>query len=77
MQTIEKKLIRTHWCTDLTRENVNQTVTVAGWVSTVRDLGGVIFIELRDVQVYFSWYLTRKRTRKFMIYSLLLKMNML
>lgn len=48
MQTMEKKLIRTHWCTNLTKEDINKTVTVAGWVSTVRDLGGVIFVELRD-----------------------------
>jgi aspartyl-tRNA synthetase len=48
MQTLEKKLIRTHWCTDLTKENTGMTITVAGWVSTIRDLGGVTFVELRD-----------------------------
>ncbi|MEW5821733.1 MAG: aspartate--tRNA ligase [Cyanobacteriota bacterium] len=48
MQTIEKKLIRTHWCTDISKAETGNTVTVAGWVSTIRDLGGVIFIELRD-----------------------------
>lgn len=48
MQTIEKKLFRTHWSMDLSKDMVGKMVTVAGWVSTVRDLGGVIFVELRD-----------------------------
>lgn len=48
MQTIEKKLIRTHWCKDITKESMGKTITIAGWVSTVRDLGGVIFLEIRD-----------------------------
>ncbi|MGD9581131.1 MAG: aspartate--tRNA ligase, partial [Vampirovibrionia bacterium] len=48
MQTIEKKFFRTHWSSDLSKELAGKTVTVAGWVSTIRDLGGVIFVELRD-----------------------------
>lgn len=39
---------RTDMCGCLTRENIGQTVTVCGWVQRRRDLGGVIFIHLRD-----------------------------
>ena len=39
---------RTHTCGELTEKDVNKKVTSAGWCSTRRDHGGVIFIDLRD-----------------------------
>jgi aspartyl-tRNA synthetase len=39
---------RTHFCGDLSNKNLNATVTVNGWVSANRDLGGIVFIEVRD-----------------------------
>ncbi len=51
-------LKRTHYCTDLSKENIGQTVVVAGWVQRNRDLGNLIFIDLRDrtglVQLAFN-----------------------
>ena len=35
-------------CAQLTEQNVGQEVTVMGWVDTRRDLGGLIFIDVRD-----------------------------
>jgi aspartyl-tRNA synthetase len=52
------ELKRTGYCGDLRKKDVNCEVTLLGWVQRRRDLGGLIFIELRDrqgiVQVVFN-----------------------
>ena len=53
-----KGLKRTHRCTEVSNKNVDETVTVMGWVAKSRNKGGIIFVDLRDrsgiLQVIFE-----------------------
>jgi len=42
------KMYRNKTCGELKITNVNEEVELAGWVQKVRNLGGMIFIDLRD-----------------------------
>ncbi|MDX1506337.1 MAG: aspartate--tRNA ligase [Spongiibacter sp.] len=50
--------MRSHYCGSLGSENIDQEVTICGWVDRRRDHGGVIFLDMRDregiVQVVFD-----------------------
>lgn len=49
MMTMEKKQMkRTQMCGSIRPEHINKEAVLMGWVQTRRDLGGVIFIDLRD-----------------------------
>ncbi len=39
---------RTHYCGEVTKTDVNRSVVLKGWVQRTRNLGGLIFIQLRD-----------------------------
>ncbi len=40
--------MKTHGCGEITKNETGSEVKIAGWVSAVRDLGGIIFVEVRD-----------------------------
>lgn len=41
-------MLRTHTCGQLRLSDVNQTVTLCGWVQKIRDKGGMVWLDLRD-----------------------------
>ncbi len=41
-------MLRTHTCGELNKSNVGQTVVLAGWINVYRNLGGMMFVDLRD-----------------------------
>ena len=51
-------MLRTHTCNELGLNHIGQNVTLTGWLETVRDHGGVLFVDLRDhygvTQIVFS-----------------------
>ena len=51
-------MLRTHNCNELNQNHIGAKVTLTGWLDTVRDHGGVLFVDLRDhygvTQIVFS-----------------------
>ena len=45
---MKENIYRTYNCEELREENVGEEIKLSGWVDTIRDLGGVLFIDLRD-----------------------------
>lgn len=43
-----KTSMKTNGCGEINSSSIGSDICVAGWVSTIRDLGGIIFVELRD-----------------------------
>ncbi|MBR6676928.1 MAG: aspartate--tRNA ligase [Clostridia bacterium] len=48
MEIFERNDKRTHYCATLSAANIGERVTVLGWCQRQRDLGSLIFIDLRD-----------------------------
>lgn len=49
-----KTKFKDHECGKLNLANIDEIVTLSGWVSCIRDLGGILFVELRDRSGFFQ-----------------------
>lgn len=50
-------LKRTHRCTEVSSADIGSTVTVMGWVAKRRNLGSLIFVDLRDRSGLYRFFL--------------------
>ena len=61
-------LKRTHYCGELRAKDEGRDAIVMGWVAVRRDLGSLLFLDIRDrtgiVQVVFNKKRSPRRTRK-------------
>ena len=44
--------MRSHYCGAITTTNLDQEVTICGWIHKRRDHGGVIFLDVRDIVAF-------------------------
>jgi len=58
-------MIRTDYCGEVTEEKIGKEVILCGWVKTIRDLGSLIFIELRDRSGYVQIVVDNKNRENF------------
>ena len=47
-ELLQKQDRRTKYCGEFTKDDIGKRVCALGWVARVRDLGSLIFIDLRD-----------------------------
>ena len=47
-QEVKSNIYRTYSCSELREKHVGEKICLAGWVDTIRDMGGIVFIDLRD-----------------------------
>ncbi|WP_035290868.1 aspartate--tRNA ligase [Clostridium sp. KNHs214] len=63
-----KGLKRTHMCGELRESNIGEDITVMGWVQRKRNLGGLVFVDLRDrtgiLQVVFGEEINKEAFQK-------------
>lgn len=69
--------MKTNNCGELNLSNIDQEVTLSGWVDCVRDLGGMIFIELRDRTGFFQLVSDPQKIQKFIKFLKKSETNML
>ena len=46
---MKSNMYRTHTCNDISLEDVGKKVRIAGFVETIRDFGGLVFLDIRDM----------------------------
>ena len=68
--------MRSHYCGEITSKHLDKDIIICGWIHKRRDHGGVIFLDVRDIQGICQAVINPDNLKPFEIAETLIKYNL-